>query len=51
MTDTYAANGQGLAINGYDASLDVSDATSYLTNGNDTNEDTKPGENVIVVSP
>lgn len=51
MSDTYAANGQGLAINGYDASLDISDATNYLTNGHDTNGDTEQGDNVIVVSP
>ncbi|KAK5327680.1 hypothetical protein LTR93_003066 [Exophiala xenobiotica] len=48
-TDSYAANGQGLSINGYDASLDVSDATNYLANGHDTNGDTKQRDNVIVV--
>ncbi len=50
MTDSYAANGQGLTINGYDASLDVSDTTNYLTNGHDTNGDTRERDNVIVVS-
>jgi hypothetical protein len=49
-TDSYAANGQGLSINGYDASLDVSDSTNYLANGHDTNGDTNQRDNVIVVS-